>query len=369
MNAPTAYQQLILDLLNLAAQQGASDVHFEPLEGRLRVRMRVDGVLQTVQEVEDRLLANRLMELLKGTAGFDMGKIGIPQDSRFRTEVPNMDYRAALIPVMYGEKVVLRLLERGKVWSLDTYPLRRDAKVDLRRALGKRDGLIVVSGPTGSGKSTLLYSALGSLDRDRLNIGTIEDPVEYHLDGINQSPVRRHKGSTFASLLRAFLRGDPDVILVGEVRDEETAEAVMHAATTGHLVVTTVHANSAGEIRDRLQGLGVHPELYEANLRFASAQRLVPKLCPRCRERDPEGPALVQATFPTLADHLRGRELITMRSPGCEACKGRGVMGRALLFEWVTRFDGELKRRGALAATALQQLMRGEIDAHTACAH
>ena len=347
-------------VLEEAAARGASDIHFEPLPGVLRIRIRVHGVLEVLREVRDTARAVRLMEVVKASCGFDVGKRGVPQDARFATDAPPLDYRAALVPLLEGESIVLRLLERERAFDLEAYPLRADAKTDLRRALRKRDGLIVVSGPTGSGKSTLLYNALGSLDRDRLKVATIEDPVEYRLEGVAQSPVDRARGASFAGLLRAFMRADPDVILVGEVRDEETAEAAMHAASTGHLVLTTVHANTAREVQDRLSGLGVDPELYRANLRFASAQRLVPRLCEGCRVDDPEGRAELE--------DLVGYDGRAYRSTGCELCAHTGVAGRALLFEWIDRQVGDtgapkLVAKGGLQAEALQAVNEGVIDA------
>lgn len=356
----SAFASAFDEILLKAVHAGASDIHFEPRDQALRVRARVHGHLVVLQEVLDERRATRLGEVVKRSCGFDLGRTGVPQDARFARDDLGFDFRAALVPVLGGEKVVLRLLSRHQSFDLDTYPLLTPAKADLRAALGKASGLIVVSGPTGSGKSTLLYNALGSLDRERLNIGTIEDPVEYRLEGLSQSQVERKRGGSFAGMLRAFMRADPDVILVGEVRDDETAEAALHAASTGHLVLTTVHANSAAEIGDRLEGLGVHRDLYEANLRFASAQRLAPRLCPSCRELDPEGARQAAAVFGELA--------VAYRAEGCEACGGTGVVGRVLLFEWLARrADGALTARGSLRADALRALNEGEIDARSAC--
>lgn len=362
---PSAFDGSFRRVLHRAAELEASDIHFEPLEDRLRIRVRVHGRLLTLQEVDDPARVARLMEVVKKGCGFNLGLRGEPQDARFsRSDLP-YDYRAALVPIMEGESIVLRLLARDREFDLDAYPLRMDAKADLRVALQKRDGLIIVSGPTGSGKSTLLYNALGSLDRERLKIGTIEDPVEYRLDGVCQSQVDRAKGASFAGLLRAFMRADPDVILVGEIRDEETAEAALHAAATGHLVLSTVHANSAEDIAVRLEGLGVERAKYEANLRFASAQRLAPKLCPSCAVPDEKGSALVKAVF--------NEDLIPMRSDGCEACGNTGVSGRVLLFEWQalerTATGRELRLKDTLEAEAVRLLREGQIDAATACGY
>ncbi len=343
------------------ATAGASDLHFEPFEQELRIRMRVDGVLWPEQTITDQRRRTRLMELIKRECGFNLGKIGEPQDARFSTETPCYDYRAALVPVMGGEKIVLRFLQRQKQFDLATYPMRDDAKADLRMALSKRDGLIVVSGPTGSGKSTLLYNALSAINRNQLNVVTIEDPVEYRLDGVSQSQVHRHKGVGFAALLRSFMRADPDVILVGEIRDQETATAALHAAATGHLVATTVHANSSAEIATRLEGLGISPALYRANLRFASAQRLVGKNCPHCRVPDERGAQLVSA--------MLGEQLMPQIGRGCEACQGRGILGRVLLFEWISRVGTQLQGHDTLAQQALQFLEVGDVSAHAVCGY
>lgn len=362
---PSAFEDVFTRTLHRAAALGASDIHFEPLQSGLQIRARVHGRLVLLEKIDNGPRVVRLMEVVKRGCSFDLGRRGEPQDSRFtRTDLP-YDYRAALVPVMEGESVVLRLLSRDNAFDLDAYPLRMDAKSDLRVALQKRDGLVVVSGPTGSGKSTLLYNALGSLDWGRLKVGTIEDPVEYRLDGICQSQVDRGRGATFAGLLRAFMRADPDVILVGEVRDHETAEAALHAAATGHLVLTTVHANSAEDIAVRLEGLGVERAKYEANLRFASAQRLAPKLCSSCAVPDPGASTMVLAAY--------GVELVPSRADGCENCGGTGVSGRVLLFEWQalerTTTGRELRLKDTLGAQAVKFLEEGLIDAVTACGY
>lgn len=361
------FEQALDKLLERVAELGGSDVHFEPLPGRTLVRARIDGRLETLQEMKEGQRSKRFMEVVKRRCNFDLGLTGVPQDTRFENDHLPYDYRAALIPVLEGESIVLRLLSRDNDFDLDAYRMRNDAKGHLRDALSKKDGLIVVSGPTGSGKSTLLYNALSSLDRKHLKVGTIEDPVEYRLEGVCQSQVNREKGADFSGLLRAFMRGDPDVILVGEVRDEETAEAALHAAATGHLVLTTVHANSSRDIADRLEGLGVPRAKYEANLRFASAQRLAPKLCRNCRVPDPAGQERVAREFD-------GKVLNVLRAEGCEHCRGTGVSGRTLLFEWQSRRrrdDGgvELHLHDTLRDEALRLLEKGDIGADAACGY
>lgn len=357
-----AYDAGFQAILDKAYSEEASDIHIEPLRDELVVRIRVDGVLHKIQSITDERFRARFLEIAKRTCRFDMGVIGAPQDKRFSTEFPPLDYRAALIPLLEGESIVLRLLERNRDFSLESYRMREDAKVDLASALTKRDGLIIVSGPTGSGKSTLLYSAMSALDRASLKVCTLEDPVEYRLSGVTQSEVDASKGRTFGTLLRALMRGDPDVILVGEIRDEETAEAAIHAAKTGHLVLSTVHASSVDEIEARLGGLGVSRELYQASLRFASAQRLVPKQCPHCRVPDPERLALVQAVFGEV-------DFVPQKATGCDNCQGRGIAGRVLLFEWQHKTRDGLSSRGGLQAEALASLRKGDIHATVAAGY
>jgi type II secretory ATPase GspE/PulE/Tfp pilus assembly ATPase PilB-like protein len=339
----------------------ASDIHIEPFGNSLTIKARIDSVLRVLKTENDPVFVSRLTEVVKRICGFDMGLAGVPQDQRFAPEGFDFDCRASLCPTMHGEKIVLRLLQRNKTFDLEAYALPEAAKRDLLAALHKWQGLIVVSGPTGSGKSTLLYSALGVIDRVANNTHTIEDPIEYALPHLNQTQTVRGKLG-FADVIRALLRQDPDVILVGEVRDAETAETALHAASTGHLVLTTVHANSAAEIVDRLVVLGVSRELVIANLLFASAQRLVPRLCPACAVDDEPARDRVRATF-----HV---DLLPKRAAGCSTCRG-GVKGRVLLFEWLTRErEGEryaLVQRDDIAAQAAEYLRKGVIDADSAC--
>jgi type II secretory ATPase GspE/PulE/Tfp pilus assembly ATPase PilB-like protein len=233
----------MIDICSFAFIHGASDIHVEPQKEGITVRLRIDGQLRIIHRVEE-CNATLFAEQTKHLFGFNMAIAGVPQDTSWSHPEEPVDCRCNLIPVKYGEKICLRLLERGKNFSLPSYPLDLGAKEDLLRLIKKKAGLIIVSGPTGSGKSTLLYSILGSLDRDQLNIMTVEDPVEYELRGLNQTPINRKKGFGFAEALRALMRQDPDVIMVGEIRDQETAQAAIHAASTGHLVLTTVHAPS-----------------------------------------------------------------------------------------------------------------------------
>lgn len=355
------------DIIKTAIVAGASDIHIEPCEERLRVRARVNGVLAIMDETPNGIYRERLLMQAKRACGFDMGLYGVPQDCRFTAKELGFDFRASLIPTLHGEKIVLRLLERNKAFSLESYPLPSEARAALRVALSRWQGLILVTGPTGSGKTTLLYSALASLDLKTNNVHSLEEPVEYQLEGLNQTPVTERL--RFAQGVTTLMRQDPDVILIGEIRDVETAQAAVHAANTGHLVLSTLHANCAQESLTRLEGLGVDPLTLRANLLFASAQRLVPKLCNSCREPDPEAIFRIAAggavPFSTA--------VTPMKAPGCDVCNGSGIEGRALLFEaLVKEEDGsrpsEFRHLGSLRAGATELLREGVIDVQTACA-
>ena len=338
-------------LLVLATELGASDVHIEPYATGLVVRLRVDGRLREVRRVTDRDQARRWLEVMKRECQLDTGVLGVPQDVRFGTDAPPCDYRVALVPGLDGgEKLVLRLLPRTTSFDLNTYAMPEPAKADLRLALGKQDGLVIVSGPTGSGKTTLLYNALHALDPSERTIYTLEDPVEYRLPGLWQCQVDRKSGVGFPELLRAMMRADPDVMLVGEIRDPETAAAAFHAAKTGHLVLTTVHANDAAGVADRLEDLGVSRTTFEATVRFVSAQRLVPRLCPACRVDDPDGLARLCASLGPVDQAFTGA--------GCEACSGLGTRGRVLLMGWEAREQTPSGRSALVPRITLHEAAR-----------
>jgi type II secretory ATPase GspE/PulE/Tfp pilus assembly ATPase PilB-like protein len=326
----SAFVEAFHRLLSQAHEQGASDIHIEPRAEALVVRFRVDGRLCEVQRVTEETHRKRWAEVIKRECRLDTGKLGLPQDVRFSMDEPACDFRVALVPgADGGEKLVLRLLPREVRFDLASYRMPEAAKADLRQALGKQDGLILVSGPTGSGKTTLLYNALAALDPTQRVIYTLEDPVEYRLPGLWQCQVQREKGVGFAELLRAMMRADPDVMLVGEVRDAETAEAAFHAAKTGHLVLSTVHANTAAEVAERMADLGISRATYDATVRFVSAQRLLPRVCEGCRVEDPEGCALLAAALGSVAGAFTGK--------GCAACRELGTKGRVLLMGWEAR--------------------------------
>lgn len=328
----SAFVEAFDQVLERAYAEGASDIHIEPRREALVVRFRVDGRMKVVHEVVELEQRRRWFEVIKRQCRLDTGRLLVPQDVRFRSEQPPCDFRVALVPGVHGEKLVLRLLPRSVSFDLSSYKMPVDAKADLQLALGKRDGLVIVSGPTGSGKTTLLYNALAALDPRERTIYTLEDPVEYELPGLWQCAVDAARGVGFRELLRSMMRADPDVMLVGEVRDAETAAAALHAAKTGHLVLTTVHANSAAGVADRLFDLGITPEVYLATTRFVSAQRLLPRVCESCRVPDDEGLKLLKAAVGEVEAAFKGE--------GCSACGGLGTKGRVLLMGWEARLIG-----------------------------
>ena len=353
---PPQYE--FLDLIKFAYLNGASDIHVESERSGMRVRVRKDGLLSEIKRIEpSRSLS--FAENIKSLLGFDMAKFGEAQDSRYAHPEIEVDLRANLLGSLYGEKLCLRLLERGKEFSLDAYPLEDKSKRKLQRLIKKNQGLIIVSGPTGSGKSTLLYSILGSIDRHNKAVYTVEDPVEYSLDNLIQIPITKRVG--FSEALKSLMRQDPDVIMVGEIRDAETAEAAVHAANTGHLVLTTVHANSAVEILTRLESLGVSKSIFESVVLFASAQRLPKKLCVNCRYEDQDAVPIVEDLFETKINFT------PKASRGCRACGGLGIDGRILIFEHLAmaREAGKriLKPWGSLKQQAFSAVKAGLIDA------
>ncbi len=358
MTSFTPPQLEFLDICRLAYRKRASDIHVDPTPDGVAIRFRIDGLMAPIVEIP-RNRAESFGENVKSLIGFDMAQYGVPQDTRFSHPDHPVDFRAALIPTLYGEKFCLRLLDRKKEFNLESLPLNTEAREALALALKKGQGLIIVSGPTGSGKSTLLYSALGSLDRSRKAIYTIEDPVEYSLSGLVQIPVNPPK-LNFSHALRALMRQDPDVIMVGELRDLETAEVAIHAANTGHLVLTTVHANSVLDIANRLEALGVNRGLFETAILFASAQRLPTRLCKSCKVDDPESMKLARDLFSaTITD-------LPKRTTGCTECGGSGVSGRVLLFEYLSSQKAAsgrvLKKHDDLKDQALDYVCRGEMN-------
>lgn len=312
-------------LLDAALDREASDIHLEPYTDRLRVRFRVDGVLREVAELDPGLRSS-VAARIKVMAGLDVAERRRPQDGRLRLP-SGVDVRVSTIPTQNGEKVVLRLLDRTRgLLSLSDLGF---SSADLRAfsdAVRRTHGMVLVTGPTGSGKTTTLYAALNALSGPDRNVLTIEDPIEYSLGGVNQSQAHPEIGYTFPVALRAFLRQDPDVILVGEIRDAETAEVAVRAALTGHLVLSTLHTTDAVSSVPRLIDLNVPPYLVAASLRLSVAQRLVRRVCQRCSTSGPGDPVALSALdLPASTTVSEGK--------GCPACGGTGFRGRRGLFE------------------------------------
>jgi MSHA biogenesis protein MshE len=327
--------KLLQSVMEDAVQVNASDIHIEPDEKALRIRFRIDGVLR-VQATADRRIAPALASRVKLMAGLDISEKRLPQDGRTQIRVRDktVDVRVSTMPVQYGESVVLRLLNPFTgVLDLDQLGMPREMLTRFRRAITSPNGLVLVTGPTGSGKTTTLYAALRELNRPEFKILTVEDPVEYRLPGINQVQVNPKIDLSFARVLRAMLRQDPDIILVGEMRDQETAEIGLRAALTGHLVLSSLHTNDAISTALRLLDMGVEPYMAAAALRAIVSQRLVRRICESCSEPvvlDSSQLAAARAEIGELADRANFR-----RGRGCSHCNGTGYLGRVGIFEYL----------------------------------
>jgi general secretion pathway protein E len=317
-----------------AVESGASDIHLEATEAGLRTRFRVDGVLHDMGMAAP-ALGTGVISRLKIMARLDVAERRLPQDGRMRLAVRgrDVDLRVSVIPALDGEGVVLRILDRGSVaLNFEALGFAAEEIARLRELLAQTSRMVLVTGPTGSGKTTTLYAALGSLDRHRMKVCTIEDPVEYRLEGVSQVQVRPQIGLTFPNALRAMLRHDPDVMLVGEIRDPETAEVAVQAALTGHLVLATLHTNDAPSAVTRLMDLGVPEYLIASVLRGVLAQRLVRTLCPQCREAYEAPPPLIERLG--LSRLVAGADPILLYRPqGCVACGGTGYRGRTTVLQ------------------------------------
>jgi type IV pilus assembly protein PilB len=348
-------------LLN-AIRKGASDIHCEPYEKKLRIRYRIDGVLHEEMTPPLRLKA-AMVSRLKIMSQLDIAERRLPQDGRIKLKLGKgreMDFRVSVLPTMWGEKVVMRLLDKGNL-QLDMAKLGFDPAplADFKWAIDQPWGMVLVTGPTGSGKTTTLYSALSDLNKPGVNISTAEDPVEYNLHGINQVQMHDEIGLNFAMALRAFLRQDPDIIMVGEIRDFETAEIAIKASLTGHMVLSTLHTNDAPATISRLLNMGVEPFLITASVNLVLAQRLARKICVDCKKPvDIDKVALLDLGM--TEEQLDGT-LQIMKGAGCQTCNGSGYKGRVALYE-VMRFRDDLKERvlqGASSAELKQAAIAG----------
>jgi general secretion pathway protein E len=332
--------RLVNQLLRRAVSAGASDLHFEPHEGGLRARMRVDGFLQTVMDRSD-VPVRRVVSRLKVMAGLDIAETRLPQDGRIPLSLGgrSIDTRVSSLPGNYGERIVLRILDRKSgLMPLEDLGLTETQVALLDRLSALPNGIILATGPTGSGKTTTLYSLLQLANRDERNIVTVEDPIEYDLTGISQSQINAEIGMTFAAGLRATLRQDPDVILVGEIRDGETATVAAQAALTGHLVFSSLHANGSVGAVVRLRDLGLDDFLIASTLRGVIAQRLLRRICPECGTE--ETPTAAEAAV--FERHAVAMPGALPRALGCAACNGSGYAGRVGIFEMV-EVDEELR--------------------------
>ena len=328
--------RLVNIILSDAIKRGASDIHIEPYEKQYRVRYRIDGVLYEMMKPPQKL-KEAINSRLKIMAKLDIAEKRLPQDGRIKIKtrmsgrIKDLDFRVSALPTIFGEKIVLRLLDKDQL-ELDMTKLGFEAD-SLRRfeqAITRPFGMVLVTGPTGSGKTSTLYSALSRINTPETNIMTAEDPVEFNLPGVNQVQMKEQIGLNFAASMRSFLRQDPNVILVGEIRDFETAEVAIKAAMTGHLVLSTLHTNDAPSSINRLMNMGVEPFLVASSVHLVVAQRLVRKICTACREeiKVPE-PALINLGF--AGEEARTLKLFKGR--GCDHCSATGYKGRIGLFE------------------------------------
>jgi len=354
----------VIKLVNLvltdAIKKKASDIHIEPYEKTFRVRYRIDGLLYEVLKPPMKM-KNAIVSRVKIMSGMDIAERRLPQDGRIKIKLGKdreMDYRVSVVPTLFGEKVVLRLLDKSNL-QLDMTKLGfDDTQIKLfKDAINRPFGMILVTGPTGSGKTTTLYSALSELNKPEVNICTAEDPVEYNLMGINQVQMHEEIGLNFAAALRAFLRQDPDIILVGEIRDFETAEIGVKAALTGHLVLSTLHTNDAPSSVNRLLNMGVEPFLVASSVNLILAQRLVRKVCPECKEPvDFPAKALVDMGMdPELA-----KDVVVYKGAGCFNCSQTGYKGRLAVYEVMMLYEEikEMILNGASAAELKKEAIR-----------
>lgn len=328
--------RMVDQLLQQAVQIGASDVHIDPHEFETHIRFRVDGVLRTEKTVP-KTMQNILVSRIKIMSSLNIAEKRLPQDGRFKMDVDlrKIDLRVSCLPTVYGEKIVMRLLDTGSVsLGLDHLEFLPKNEENIRKMISSAYGIILVTGPTGSGKSTTLYTALQEINKDSVNIITVEDPVEYLVKGINQVQVNANIGMTFAAGLRSILRQDPDIVMVGEIRDTETAEIALRAALTGHLVLSTLHTNNAVSAISRLIDMGIEPFLVSSAILGVVGQRLVRRVCPSCaapHQLTPEEEEIFSSRGISVKRIVKGE--------GCAACNSTGYRGRMALHETVLADD------------------------------
>ncbi len=354
--------RLVNALLSDAVKRGASDIHFEPEEGFLRFRYRIDGVLKQIRSLH-KSYWSAIAVRVKVMAGMDIAEVRAPQDGRISLTFSGrqVDFRVSTLPTIHGENIVLRVLDRQKgIVSLEQLGIRDDALESLRLMVARPEGIILVTGPTGSGKTTTLYSILSYLNTESVNIMTLEDPVEYPTNLIRQTSISETARLDFASGIRSLMRQDPDIILVGEIRDEDTASMALRAAMTGHQVYSTLHTNSAIGVIPRLLDIGVKAEILAGNLIGVIAQRLARKLCEKCRESYSIPIGGVERTL--LGLKAMDRRQSIYRAKGCKVCDGAGYKGRMALVEILT-FDSDmdevLARKGSQSELLRLALSKG----------
>lgn len=318
-------------LIMEAIKRRASDLYIEPSENILRCRVRVDGLLEEIKS-PPKSMAPAIVSRIKVMSTLDIAERRLPQDGRFRIKVQNrdVDFRVSVVPVSFGEKVSLRLLDKQtQVSELDKIGYYEDDLIKIKRCADKPHGMILATGPTGCGKTSTLYAILNYLHTPEKNITTVEDPVEYQVDGINQVAIREHIGLTFAACLRSILRQDPDIIMVGEIRDFETIDIAIKAALTGHLVLSTIHTNDACSSVTRMINMGIEPFLISSSLLAVISQRLVRKLCPNCKESFKPEPSVLREIG--LKDLPKGGGFF--KAVGCDSCRQTGYSGRTAIEE------------------------------------
>jgi len=332
-----ADQAPVIKLVNItlvdAIKKGASDIHIEPYEKHMRIRYRLDGILYQVMRPPLRL-KNAIVSRIKIMARLDIAERRLPQDGRIKLRIQGgkeVEFRVSILPTLFGEKVVLRILDKsGLQLDMTKLGFEEEALEKFKEGIYKPWGMVLVTGPTGSGKTTTLYSALSELNKIDCNISTAEDPVEYDLAGVNQVQMHEEIGLTFAAALRSFLRQDPDIILVGEIRDFETAEIGIKSALTGHLVLSTLHTNDAPATINRLLNMGIEPFLVASSVNLILAQRLARKTCPHCKkEDDVTKETLIQMGM----DPEQAEKVVCYRGTGCPICNNTGYQGRIALYE------------------------------------
>lgn len=351
MAAEAPIIKLVNSILYQAAKRGASDIHIEPFEKEISVRYRIDGVMYVVMTPPKRL-QGALISRIKIMANLNIAEKRLPQDGRIDLKVAGkpIDIRVSILPVAFGERVVMRLLDKSRSFAglEDLNFSERDYSL-IKESISKPNGIIYITGPTGSGKTTTLYSILGALNKPEVNIITVEDPVEYQMPGIGQVQVTDKIGLTFAAALRSILRQDPDIIMIGETRDQETAQIAIQSALTGHLVLSTLHTNSAPATITRLIDMGIEPFLIASSIHLAMAQRLVRKLCPVCKVAYQPSAELLSNIGLTPKD---AAGITFYRPVGCDECSQTGYKGRIAIFELMAMTRGIAKLAMERADTA-----------------